>query len=104
MKEEKDEELKKIKFFKRLWFSISKIEKYPDMAAEGLKRALGYLIKIVMLITLVISAGMIYQTHTLIQKGVNYLKNEIPEFAYKDGILSMASENEIKINQKELQK
>lgn len=89
---------KKMKFFKRLWYSISKIEKYPDMAAEGFKRALGYLVKIVMLLTLVISAGMIYQTHILIQKGVNYLKDEIPEFTYKDGVLSVASETELKIN------
>ena len=104
MKEEKEEineekiQTKKMNFFKRLWYSISKIEKYPDMAAEGFKRALGYLVKIVMLLTLVISAGMIYQTHILIQKGVNYLKDEIPEFTYKDGVLSVASETELKIN------
>ena len=105
MEEEKQEidekkiQTKKIKFFRKLWYSISKIEKYPDMAAEGFKRALGYLVKIVMLLTLVISAGMIYQTNTLIQKGVNYLRSEIPEFTYKDGVLSVASETELRINQ-----
>lgn len=99
VKEEQSEKIIKINFFKRLWYSITKIEKYPDMAAEGFKRALGYLVKIVMLLTLVISAGMIYQTNTLVQKGVNYLKNEIPEFNYKDGILNVESENELKINQ-----
>lgn len=98
-KEEQTEEIIKTNFFKSLWYSISKIEKYPDMAAEGFKRALGYLVKIVMILTLVISAGMIYQTHILIQKGVNYLNNEFPEFTYKDGILSVASETELKINQ-----
>lgn len=108
MKEEKieekeqNEEVLKTNFFKRLWYSISKIEKYPNMAAEGLKRALGYLVKIVMILTLVISAGMIYQTHILVQKGLNYLNNEFPEFTYKDGILSVASENELKINQEKL--
>ena len=101
-KEEQNEEIIKTNFFKRLWYSISKIEKYPDMAAEGFKRALGYLVKIVMILTLVISAGMIYQTHILIQKGVNYLNNEFPEFTYKDGILSVASETELKINQEKL--
>lgn len=55
-KEEQNEEIIKTNFFKRLWYSISKIEKYPDMAAEGFKRALGYLVKIVMILTLVISA------------------------------------------------
>ena len=97
-KEEQTEEIIKNNFLKRLWYSISKIEKYPDMAAEGFKRAMGYLVKIVMILTLVISAGMIYQTHILIQKGVNYLKDEIPEFTYKDGVLSVASETELKIN------
>lgn len=101
-KEEQTEEIKKTNFFKRLWYSISKIEKYPDMAAEGFKRALGYLVKIIMILTLIISAGMIYQTHILVQKGVNYLNNEFPEFTYKDGILSVASETEVKINQEKL--
>ena len=101
-KEEQTEEIIKTNFFKRLWYSIFKIEKYPDMAAEGLKRALGYLVKIVMLFILIISVGMIYQTHILMQKGINYLKNEIPEFTYKDGILNMASETEIKINLEKL--
>ena len=70
MEEKIEEKTEKINFLKRLWFSISKIEKYPDMAAEGVKKALGYLVKIVMILTLVISAGMVYQTYTLIQRGI----------------------------------
>ena len=102
MEEKIEEKTEKINFLKRLWFSISKIEKYPDMAAEGVKKALGYLVKIVMILTLVISAGMVYQTYTLIQRGINYLNNEFPEFSYKDGVISVASEKELKISQEKM--
>lgn len=100
--EEEKEKLVKVNFLKRLWYSVFKIEKYPDMAAEGFKRALGYLIKIIMILTLVVAIGIIYQTHSLIQKSVNYLNNELPEFFYKDGVLSVASEEVLKIKQEKL--
>lgn len=92
------EKTEKINLFKRVWYSIAKIEKYPDMAAEGFKRALGYLVKIVMMITLLISAAIIFQTYSLIQEVLNYINNELPEFIYKDGVLQVASENELRIN------
>ena len=34
------EEKVKTKFFKKVWYSITKFEQYPAMAAEGLKRAI----------------------------------------------------------------
>lgn len=102
MENEEKTEIKKINFLKRIWYSIAKIEKYPDMAAEGFKKALGYLVKIVMILTIVISLGMLYQTHGLIQKCLDYINNEFPEFTYKDGILNVSSESEFKIDQKKL--
>lgn len=99
--EEETKKNMKINFFKRIWYSISKIEKYPDMAAEGFKRALGYLVKIVAILTVVVCIGMIYQTNNLIQKGVSYLQNEFPEFSYKDGILDVVSDEMVKVTSDE---
>lgn len=91
-----EEETKKLRFHNKVWNSISKIEKYPDMAAEGLKSALKYLVKLVAVLTLVVCVGIIYQTNSLIKKGVNYLQNEFPEFSYKDGKIEVLSDSEIK--------
>ena len=40
--EVENKELKK-GFFKKVWYSIDKIEKYAELSAEGLKSALKYL-------------------------------------------------------------
>ena len=37
-----EEEYKPIGFFKKIWYSVTKIEKYPAMAAEGVRK--GYFI------------------------------------------------------------
>lgn len=102
-KENKKEEVEKKElktgFFKKVWYSITKIEKYPDMAAEGLGKSVGYLVKIVAILTIILCLGMIYQTHKLMQEGVSYLQNQFPEFSYKDGELKVESENVITISE-----
>ena len=97
-KENKTEEIKR-GFFKKVWYAITKIEKYPDMAAEGVGRAIGYLAKIVAILAIILSLGMIYQTHNLLREGLNYLQNEFPEFSYQGGKLTVESENEIIISE-----
>ena len=97
--EENELRIKQIGFFKKVWYSITKIEKYPEMAAQGVGRALSYLTKLVVCIALVLCIGMIYQTHNLAKQGVQYLKNNFPEFSYKDGTLKVESEEPIEIPQ-----
>lgn len=104
MKEEKEnnqEEVTELKmgFFKKVWYSITKIEKYPDMAAQGFGRAINYLSKIVAILAIILCLGMVYQTYNLIGEGVNYLKNEFPEFSYTEGKLNIESEDIIKISE-----
>lgn len=97
--EENELRIKQIGFFKKVWYSITKIEKYPEMAAQGVGRALSYLTKLVVCIVLVLCIGMIYQTHNLAKQGVQYLQNNFPEFSYKDGTLKVESEEPIEIPQ-----
>ena len=54
-----EEEYKPIGFFKKIWYSVTKIEKYPAMAAEGVGRAISYCCKIMAIIAIVIGAGMV---------------------------------------------
>ncbi len=86
---------RKIGFLKKIWYSIAKIEKYPDIAAEGLKKAVEYLLGIVAIVAIVMSFRYMYKTYEILQHGVNYLENGAPEFSYKDGILNVETENEI---------
>ena len=58
MKKEPQEKMNK-GFFKKIWYSINKIEKYPELSAEGLGRAIIYLM------TLVLIIGVIYGMYFL---------------------------------------
>ena len=98
MNEEKEKK-KKIGFFQKVWDSITKIEKYPDMAAEGLGRAFTYLCKVVAILAIVLCLGMMYQTYQMLQEGIEYLQNEFPEFSYKDGVLNVSSDQPLTISE-----
>lgn len=98
MSEEKEEK-NKTGFFQKVWNSITKIEKYPDMAAEGLGKAFVYISKIVAILAIVLCLGIMYQAHQIMQEGVLYLQNEFPEFSYKDGILDVKTENRLTISE-----
>ena len=48
---EKNDEFRvvNIGFFKKIWLSITKFERYPEMAAEGVGRAISYLAKLMLI-------------------------------------------------------
>lgn len=89
----------KIGFFQKVWNAITKIEKYPDMAAEGLGKAFSYISKVVAILVIIICLGTIYQTHKILQEGVQYLQNEFPEFSYKEGKLNVLAEKRLTISE-----
>lgn len=82
-------------FFKKIWYSIFKLEKYGEMSAEGLKRAMKYAIQISLIIAIVLSFGTIYQIDEKVKKGVSFIENEVGNFTYKDGILKLESSEPI---------
>lgn len=81
-------------FFKKIWYSITKIEKYPEMAIEGVGKAVAYLAKLVIIISVILSAWLTYQTYTELNKGLDYIKNEFPNFSYKEGNLNVENNQE----------
>ena len=42
-------------FFKKVWYSMTKFEKYPEMAAFGVPRALLYLAKLLIIFSIVLT-------------------------------------------------
>ena len=96
-----NQKLKKEGFFKKLWNSIVKIEKYPEMATEGLGKAMVYVSTLVAIVAIVLCLGTIYQTHKMVKTGVEYLQKEFPNFSYKEGILNVESEEPITIKEEQ---
>ena len=99
--EEKKQEYKELKgmgFFKKLKYSILNIEKYPEMATEGLGKALSYIAKLIVVLAIILSIWIVYQTNQMIREGTNYLENEFPDFSYNGGILTVNSEETIQID------
>ena len=93
--EEKKEEYKELKglgFFKKVKYSIFNIEKYPELATEGIGKALTYIAKLVVILAVVLSVWTLYQTYQMIDEGTNYLENEFPDFSYSDGTLTVDSQ------------
>ena len=84
-------------FFKKVWYSITKIEKYGEMATEGVGRALSYLSKLTIILAIALSVWVTYQTSNSIKQAMQYIQNDFPEFSYKDGSLKVESEEPITI-------
>ena len=99
--EEKNEEYKELKgkgFFKKVKYSVFNIEKYPEMATEGLGKALSYIAKLVVILAIVLSIWTLWQTYQIIKEGLSYLENQFPDFSYSDGILTVNTEEPITID------
>ena len=45
----KKEQFLKLNFFKKIWYSITKFEKYPELAALGVKKALIYFTELIVI-------------------------------------------------------
>ncbi|MBQ2836471.1 MAG: DUF1189 domain-containing protein [Clostridia bacterium] len=93
----KNEQVVKINFFKKIWYSITQFEKYPLMATEGLGKAIKYLIKLTAIVSIFIMIGSLLQMKNLVDELAKYIDEEIPEFSCLDGNLSMESKDTIVI-------
>ncbi len=79
-----EQEIKK-GFFRRIWYSLTKIEKYPNMAAEGLGKSLTYLTGLLLLCSIVFSIAIMFKINNfdelLVQSGLQETQQqEIMEY------------------------
>lgn len=92
--EVENKELKK-GFFKKVWYSIDKIEKYAELSAEGLKSALKYLAILVMIIGVISSASTIYKTSLVVNKISQYIDQKVPNLTYSENTLKVENSEAI---------
>lgn len=86
--------IKKIGFFKKVWYSITKFERYPEMAVEGVGSAFAYLAKLMLIFSAILVIGMIYNLNQTLQQGMKYVDENFEEINYKDGILQVKPVND----------
>ena len=87
-----------INFFKKVWYSITKFEKYPEMATEGLGSAIKYLAIISLILTFFVVIGSTIEMNKLVQNVATYIEDNIPEFSYENNQVTMQTEEPIVID------
>ena len=87
-----ENQVKKLNFFKKIWYSIVKFEKYPDMAAEGVMSAIKYLVILVAIVSFFIVIGSTVDMYKMVGELSTYIESNIPEFSYENGKITMETE------------
>lgn len=88
-----EKENKKIGFFQKLKISIFKLEEYNNFLEQKLSSSFGYFVLLILILMSVFSAVYTYEYYKELNTGFNYIKNEMPDFNYSEGILK--SENNV---------
>ena len=95
MKEEKIKKLYEedgivyIPKYKKIWYSIANFERYPEMATEGVKRAIGYLAFLGMITSLIVALVMTIQFSKILKERISYFDELIKNVSYNDGNLDV---------------
>ena len=89
---------KSLSFLKKVYYSITKFEKYPDMAAEGTASAFKYLAVIMLIFSFIVSIGLVIELNNTLKTGTDYIQNELPNLTIVDGKLTVESAEVIKID------
>ena len=82
-------------FFKKVWYSIDKIEKYSELSAEGFGKAIKYLSILIVILSIISSIIIVYKTNLEIKDIAQYINEDLPELTYNDGTLQVDSEEVI---------
>ena len=87
---------KKIKFYKKVWYSITKFDKYLSMGLEGVGRAIKYLLQITAIFVLIIALVGLYDTNKNLGEFKQNIQENVPEFKYSEGSISLENaENKV---------
>lgn len=84
MKEEKE-----VSFFKKLIMSIKDFEKYPELASKSWIKVINYLVKLLAIFTIVASFASVYELAGQIQKALNCIEKDLPDFNFANNKLQM---------------
>ena len=78
----------KISFIKRLKIAIFKLEDYGLFLVEKLTKSFKYMILLILLSSVIMTAFLSFYRYKMISKAFSYVENELPDFTFKGGKLS----------------
>lgn len=86
---------KEASFFKKVYMSIFKIEKYPQLASKKIGAVLSYMIKLLAIFTIIVSFCLVYETKQELGQTIKYIEENIPDFTFENNILKLQEESEV---------
>lgn len=82
-----DNSQEKIGFFKRVKIAIFKLEEYGIFLGEKVGKSFKYFLLLILLITIATVAASAYDFNKMLNTGLNYITNEMPDFEYAENNL-----------------
>ena len=88
-----EKEIVNIPKYKKFWYSITKFERYPEMAAEGVGRALSYIAWLMFMFSIILAIAFIIKLTGLAKKGIDFLDKNFNQLTYSEGVLTIDTVN-----------
>lgn len=80
-----------IGFFERIKRSIFNVEKYGEFLLEKTGVSIKYFFLLTFILSVILAGVTTYHMTILVNKAFNYIKNEMPDFTYENGIVNFES-------------
>ena len=87
-------EEQKISFWKRIIISIKNIEQYQILAGESTKSAIKYLLKLMVVFTLVVAGAITIKFNNAVNNFKTFIEQDVAELTFKDNVLNVKSKKE----------
>ena len=96
-----EDNITKINFFKKVWYSITKISKYEDMRKEGLGKSIKYILTLTLWLAIVLAIFATILQISISNKAISYLDEKLPQMKFKDNVLSIEDGDATILNEDE---
>ena len=87
-------EEQKISFWKRIIISIKNIEQYQILAGESTKSAIKYLLKLMVVFTLVVASAITIKFNNAVNNFKTFIEQDVAELIFKDNVLNVKAKKE----------
>lgn len=87
--------MEKIRFFKKIWYSIAKPSQYVNLRKEGVGKAFKYIFTIIAILALILGIIATFIQLNLVNDSINYLEEKLPEIKFKNNVLNLENEEAV---------
>lgn len=94
------EKTKKIRFFKKIYYSICKIKKYGELSKEGLKKSAYYIMDLVLICSIIYASILTFQMKKNANGLQEYLEQNFPNLTYEENKLTSETVERVVLDDK----